>query len=102
MNKKVLFSPIGDSDPVRDSYDGSMLHIARYYLPNKIYLYFTKQMLKKKSETIQAINKLYDSKKIDVAIDVIEGAAEFAHSYDVFHNEFDPILNKIVKENPEC
>ena len=32
MAKKYLFSPIGNTDPIKYLYDGSMIHICRYYL----------------------------------------------------------------------
>ena len=41
---KILFSPIGGSDPIRNFRDGSMLHICRYYLPDKVILYLTGEM----------------------------------------------------------
>ena len=43
----ILFSPIGKTDPIsKDNYkDGSMLHIARVYKPDKIVLYMSKEML---------------------------------------------------------
>ena len=39
---KVLFSPIGNSDPWRNLYDGPMLNIVRYYNLDKVVLYFTR------------------------------------------------------------
>lgn len=46
MNRCVLFCPITASDPIRGGYDGPMLHIARYYKPQKIYLFLTNEMAK--------------------------------------------------------
>ncbi len=40
----ILFSPIGDTDPIRGCYDGACLHIIRYYRPKVVYLFFTKDM----------------------------------------------------------
>ena len=42
---KILFSPIGGSDPIRNFRDGSMLHICRYYKPDKVILYMSREML---------------------------------------------------------
>ena len=39
MGKKYLFSPIGNTDPIKYLYDGSMLHRCRYYEPDVVYLY---------------------------------------------------------------
>ena len=44
LNNTVLFSAIGATDPVRDNFDGPMLHIARHYRPKKVYLYFSEEM----------------------------------------------------------
>ena len=44
MGKKILFTPIGNTDPIKYLHDGSMLHISRHYKPDVIYLYFTKEM----------------------------------------------------------
>lgn len=41
---RILFSPIGGSDPIRNFRDGSMLHICRNYMPDKVYLYLTHEM----------------------------------------------------------
>ena len=30
---KILFTPAGDTDPVRGYHDGGMLHILRHYAP---------------------------------------------------------------------
>ena len=45
MSRTYLFSPIGNTDPVKYFYDGSMLHICRYYKPDVVYLYLSKEMM---------------------------------------------------------
>ena len=47
MKKKILFSPVGGTDPIATSNfrDGSMLHICRCYKPDKVYLYMSKEIL---------------------------------------------------------
>ena len=45
MAKKYLFSPIGNTDPIKYLYDGSMIHICRYYQPDVVYLYLSKEMM---------------------------------------------------------
>ena len=39
MGKRILFSPVGGTDPIRNCHDGSMLHICRHYKPDIVYLY---------------------------------------------------------------
>lgn len=41
--KKILFSPVGFTDPVKYFHDGGLLHICRHYLPDKVYIYITKE-----------------------------------------------------------
>ena len=43
---KVLFSPIGSTDPISNMRDGGMLHICRIHRPDKVYLYLSQEMLK--------------------------------------------------------
>lgn len=47
MGRLMFFSPIGGTDPIASAneYDGSMLHICRYYKPNKVYLFLSNEML---------------------------------------------------------
>ena len=42
---KVLFTPVGGSDPIKRMLDGPMLHCCRMYKPDVVYIYFTKKML---------------------------------------------------------
>lgn len=46
---KILFSPIGNTDPISDSnfYDGAMLHICRHYDIDKVYMYMSKKIYEK-------------------------------------------------------
>lgn len=49
---KILFSPAGDTDPVRGFYDGGMLHIIRHHGPmDKVIIFLTKDMEMKEEET---------------------------------------------------
>ena len=45
--KRILFSPIGDTDPIRGCYDGACLHILRYYKPELVVLFYTAEMAEK-------------------------------------------------------
>ena len=45
MSKKVLFSPVGGTDPIKYLRDGSMLHICRHYRPDIVYLYISHEMM---------------------------------------------------------
>ncbi|MFC3931590.1 type III-A CRISPR-associated CARF protein Csm6 [Streptococcus dentapri] len=52
---KVLISAVGDTDPIRGSHDGPLLHISRYYRPDKIVLIFSEGMLHKEERLKAAI-----------------------------------------------
>lgn len=47
MYLRVLFSPIGTTDPIRDDFDGPMLHIARHYRPDSIWLFLSAEMVER-------------------------------------------------------
>ena len=51
MGRKILFSPVGGTDPMPESNykDGSMIHISRIYKPDLVILYLSKEMLEKES-----------------------------------------------------
>ncbi|WP_315265627.1 type III-A CRISPR-associated CARF protein Csm6 [Selenomonas noxia] len=42
--KRILFSPIGSTDPIKNYHDGACLHIVRHYRPERVVLFFTKEM----------------------------------------------------------
>lgn len=102
MREYVLFSPIGSTDPIRDDFDGPMLHIARYYKPKKVYLFFTAEMSKRDYKdniyewtlhqldpSIQ-IEKIYHEDITDPQI------------MDKFDEYYPKDIEKIYKENPTC
>lgn len=47
MNKTILFSYIGNTDPMstKNYHDGPLLHIIRNYKPDVVYLYLSKEMV---------------------------------------------------------
>ena len=47
---RILFSPIGNTDPITNNYDGAMLHIIREYRPDKVYLYLSKDIVNKEEK----------------------------------------------------
>ena len=54
---RILFSPIGDTDPVRYCYDGACLHIVRHYHPDKVVLFLTKAMSEKEKNISVILNQ---------------------------------------------
>ena len=50
MSKKVLLTFAGNTDPTRGQHDGPIIHICRYYKPDKIYLILTREMEERDEE----------------------------------------------------
>lgn len=46
----ILYTPAGDTDPIRDCHDGSMLHIIRHYHPHKVVIFLSKDMVAKEDK----------------------------------------------------
>lgn len=66
---RILFTPAGDTDPVRGFRDGAILHILRYYPVDKVILFLTKEM-EEKENLMQCYSKGIRSvtPKCDIAI----------------------------------
>ena len=45
----VLFSPIGNTDPIRGFRDGAWLHICRIYQPRVCVVYLTAEMCRREA-----------------------------------------------------
>ena len=89
--KRVLFSPIGTTDPIRDCYDGGCLHIVRHYRPQKVVLYLTKQMAKLEDKD-QRFSKSIHSIDKDIEIKLIYSNVDGGFNYDdLFPNLVDAI-----------
>lgn len=48
---RILFSPVGTTDPVRNCRDGACLHILRHYHPDQVVLYYTAEMEEREKKT---------------------------------------------------
>ena len=97
----VSFSAIGDSDPIRDYYDGPMLHIVRKYRPKKTYLLFTEEMKKRETETecySRAIKHIAPECGIERIFTNIVNASDF----DAFHELYSKFITQINCENPDA
>ena len=104
MAKKILFSPVGGTDPIssRESIrDGSMIHIIRVYKPDKVILYLSKEISEKEKKDkrytycIEQLAKLQNRK---IEYEIIE-RPELAdvHEYNFYYDEFREILKDIIK-----
>ena len=102
--KYILFSPVGKTDPITNFHDGSLIHISRYYQPEIIYLYMSKEMsefhhldnryckclewLQKKENFVSEIHVIERTDLVDVQL------------FDYFYDEFDAELQKIHEAYP--
>ena len=93
---KVLFSPVGTTDPIRKHRDGSMLHICRYYQPDKVYLYLSKEMQeyeKKDHRFTYCLHQLEKQQCRHIEINLIEREnLENVQDFNTFYLEFRPII----------
>lgn len=99
---KILFSPIGSTDPIRNMHDGSMLHIIRHYQPDKIFLFFTYEMHERHiadNRYLTSIQYLTEALgfKTDVEIIVRDDLVK-VQDYEVFYSIFKELLEKISTE----
>ncbi len=102
----VLFSPIGDVDPITMYRDGSMLHIARHYRPECVYLYLTKQKVDcddKDNRYEEALKLL--AKELGVEIRVVKlrhPERVDVQLFDEFYYDFEDTIRQIRKEYPDA
>lgn len=99
MKNRILFSAVGNTDPVRNDYEGPILHIVRMYKPSKVYLYISKELKENEDKKIysNSIKQLDDSievvcypkKEDEYVIDV--------HKFDMFYDKFLNIINEIIE-----
>lgn len=102
MGKTILFSPIGNTDPIKYWHDGSMLHIARLYRPDIIYLYLSKEMIvhhEKDNRYVRTLELLGEKFNCTFEIHVIKNENMVdVQEYDTFFEEFNSIIAKIESE----
>jgi CRISPR type III-A/MTUBE-associated protein Csm6 len=107
---KVLLSGLGKSDPMTEFsednvYDGSCLHLIRHYLPDKVYLLYSKEMCDLEDEdnrfekTLDLFNQKYN-KSIQVKKYLKRDLID-VYKFDIFFDIFENIIDDIIEENGE-
>mgnify|MGYP000112337796 CR=1 FL=1 len=107
MAKKILFSPVGGTDPMPESNykDGSMIHISRIYKPDLVILYLSKEMVEKEKAdnrytySIEQLAKL-QKRKIDYKI-IERPELVNVHDFDYFYGDFRDIVKALIDEMEE-
>ena len=101
---RILFSPVGTTDPISNNNykDGSMLHIARVYKPDKIVMYMSKEMLdnqEKDDRYRYCIRQLDKLNSTQTEIEIIERPdLTRVNEFDYFYEDFKEILDSYVKK----
>ncbi len=79
---KILFTPAGDTDPVRGYRDGAILHILRHYPPvDKVILFLTKDMEGKEKEN-HCYTKGIASISSAIEVEMIQSGITEPHKYE--------------------
>ena len=103
---KILFSPLGMTDPIRFFKDGAALNVARKYQPDVIYLYMSKEIVQKHKEDnryVYSFEKLGELLGKDFEIHTIERPdLEDVQLFDSFLTEFRAILEEIHNNHPDA
>lgn len=99
---KILFSPVGTSDPWRNDRDGGMLHITRHYQPDLVYLFFT-QSLWEGNERLGPwssfnwewiIQQVCPTAIVQRHVEAIEAEHDFDSYKDIFHQKLEELKSK--------
>lgn len=103
---RVLFSPVGSTDPISNYRDGAMLHICRLYRPDKVYLYLSKEMNEYHQlddRYCRAIRMLEDELNWHFDIEVIvDKDMQEVQIFDAFIGKYEKKLDEIrATDHPE-
>ena len=101
MNKTILFTPMGGTDPISSTncYDGSMLHICRVYKPDLVIMYMSKEILdyqEKDDRYRYCLDQLMKLQKRKMEYRIIERRnLTKVHEFDYYYQDFRMIIEKI-------
>ena len=94
MNQTILFTPVGGTDPIslNNYHDGSILHICRFYKPDKVILYMSKEMLdfqEKDDRYRYCLDRLAKMQDRPMIYEIIERRElTKVHEFDYFYEDF--------------
>ena len=97
MSKKILLTFAGNTDPTRGEHDGPIIHICRYYKPDKIYLILTKEMQERDEEPYNIYERAIKENLKDYNPEIvhINTGIEEAHHFDIYFNWIYETFEKI-------
>lgn len=97
---RILYTPVGDTDPIRGCYDGGMLHIVRHYNPDIAILVLSKDMEKKEAAN-HRFTKALKHVKADLDIKLIHTGLEDVHRIDTLQPFIDHFY-EMLSEYPDA
>lgn len=74
----ILFTPAGDTDPIRDCHDGAILHIIRTYKPSMVRIFLSADMTEKE-EKRKIYSKAIEYNAPDCKVEFIKTAITDVH-----------------------
>lgn len=95
MNKTILYSAVGMTDPISNFRDGSLLHICRIYKPDRVYILMSREVIKhhnKDNRYIYCLEKL--SEKINHPFEIVTIQKD-----DLVEVQNYDVVYPIIKEN---
>lgn len=103
-HKKILFTPVGTTDPTFKNSDGSIVQAIKQLKPDKVYLYLSYDMKVRERKTNIVANylKLLNDSGINFEYqffktDKLEN--ENPQLFDNYYHEFNALITEIVQEN---
>ena len=97
---RILYTPVGDTDPIRGCYDGGMLHIVRHYNPDMVILVLSKDMEQKEASD-NRFSKALKHVKADLDIKLICTGLEDVHRIDTLQPFVDHFY-ELLSEYPDA
>lgn len=103
--KRILFSPVGSTDPISNQRDGALLHIIRVYRPDKVILFLSKEIYgyeNKDNRYSYCLNKLQDLIGKQIEFDwMIKEKLVNVHLFDPILLDFKEILEDLCNNIDE-
>ena len=107
MPRKILFTPVGGTDPIpiKNDYDGAILHICRHYPITEVHMYMSYEILQsheKDNRYCLCLGKLAESTGRNIETRIIKRPElRNVHEFNFFYDDFRKEVEKIIREMSE-
>ena len=102
---RILFSPVGHTDPVKSCRDGALLHICRNYHPAKVYLFYSKEMCEIRAKDNRyefAIQDLNQRLGLNIQCEaILRPELEDVQKFDLVSDMMKSELDRIHRAHPD-